>query len=107
MTMDHGHGPLVADLFKAAVAIAAGVIGRLMYHAREVQALRRPPFSWHLVWELPVAIGMGLVAAGAADHFDLARLPTIALIVGISYLGPPVVEWMFVAARKRVEGAKP
>ena len=35
----------------------AGLLGRLMFHAKLVQSGRRKPFSWVLFWDIPIALG--------------------------------------------------
>jgi drug/metabolite transporter (DMT)-like permease len=89
------------DILKAAVSILAGMIGRLMHHAREVQALRRQPFSWHLLWELPIACGMGLIANALCEYMGFSRTVSVGVVVSISYLGPSFVEIVALEAKKR------
>ncbi|WP_225029418.1 phage holin family protein [Xinfangfangia pollutisoli] len=72
----------------AATALIAGFTGRLMYHAGEVRARRRPILSWDLAWEAPLAIGMALIGDGLGSYLDLSREMTVGLIALLSYLGP-------------------
>lgn len=76
----------------AALAVALAILGRLMFHARQVQAGRRRFFSVHLAWELPIAIATGLIGKGLADYYGLAGWQETATIVTVSYLGPGFVE---------------
>lgn len=72
--------------------ILLGFIGRLMWHAEQVQRGRRRWWSWHLAWELVAAIGIGLIADGAAVHAGLAGPPRTGVVVAIAYLGPRGLE---------------
>lgn len=93
----NGGGGGLWDLFQASgVAWFFGVIGRLVFHSREVQAGRRSPFGWHLLWEIPVAIAMGTIGMGIASYLSLPHgWPTAAVVASISYIGPGFIEWAF------------
>ena len=52
------------DAASAAGAGALGLLGRALHLARA----DRRPLGWSLIWELPVAIGMGIVGKGLADY---------------------------------------
>lgn len=69
-------------------ALAAALTGRLMWHAGEVRAKRRPVLCWSLVWELPLAFGMALIGDGLGSYLGLSREVTVGLIAVLSYLGP-------------------
>lgn len=71
-----------------ATALAAAVVGRLMWHASEARARRRPLLSLALIWELPLAVGMALIGDGLGAYLDLSRDVTVGLIALLSYLGP-------------------
>lgn len=73
----------------------AGMLGRLMYHAKQVQAGKRKPFSWVLLWDLPIALGMGWIALGVATWLSISWEPAISLALAISYLGPYVIDMAF------------
>jgi len=79
----------------------AGVIGRLMFHARQVQMGKRKPWSWALVFDLPIAFGMGWSAYGLAVWFGLAPEPTISVAIAASYLGPYSVDRAFALFAER------
>jgi len=71
-----------------ATSVLAGVAGRLMWHAGEVRAKRRPVFTWSLLWELPLAFGMALIGDGLGDYLSLSDTATVGVIAALSYLGP-------------------
>lgn len=81
-----------------AVTIFWAVVGRLLYHTRLVQLGQRRFWSVQLLWELPVALGMGFVADGMAAWLELTGRPAVALIVSVSYLGPRLIEGLFAVA---------
>ena len=66
----------------------AGMIGRLMYHAKQVQAGKRKPLSWALFWDVPIALGMGWIALGLGTWLHVAWEVTVSLALIIAYLGP-------------------
>lgn len=72
----------------AAATLFGAAIGRLMYLAGEVRKMKRKPFDINLFWELPVAVGMGLLADGVASYFSVDRNISTAISVGFGYLGP-------------------
>lgn len=76
-------------------AFPAAVIGRMMWHVRAVQIGKRRFWSMHLVWEIPVAICMALVADGAAEWLGLNGKAATAFIATMAYLGPHGIEVMF------------
>jgi LydA holin phage, holin superfamily III len=74
----------------------AGVLGRLMFHAKQVQAGRRKPLSWALFWDIPIALGTGWIALGVASQLGLAWEPTMSAALIMAYLGPYGIDTLFV-----------
>jgi len=72
----------------AATTLIAAFVGRAMFHAGEVRAKRRRIFSFDLVWEVPLAIGMALIGDALGDYMDLENTVRVGLIAVLSYLGP-------------------
>lgn len=64
------------------------MLGRLTYHARQVQLGKRKPFSLILLWDIPVALTMGWVAFGLATMIKIPWEATVSLALVASYLGP-------------------
>ncbi len=84
-------------------AFLSAMTGRLMWHAGEVRAKRRPILSLTLIWELPMAVGMALIGEGLGAYLGLGREVTVGLIAVLSYLGPRGAGAMlekWIAARK-------
>lgn len=92
MPLDHIPPRLAEWLIGSGAILGASILGRLMYHARQVQIGRRRFLSAHLLWELPVAIGTGIIGQGIAAHFGLSGMQETACIVTIAYLGPGFIE---------------
>lgn len=74
--------------------IWAGV-GRLMFHARQVQQGRRRLFSKSLLLELPIALGMGMVGAGVAEWWGFTGQVRDAVLVSAGFVGPRAIEQLF------------
>ncbi|MEN2980973.1 phage holin family protein [Tistrella bauzanensis] len=75
------------------LTVLAAYIGRLLFHVGEVQRGRRTWWSRHLIWEVIAAVGIGLIADGVAAYAGLLDGPVrIAVVVGLSYLGPRGVQ---------------
>lgn len=87
-----------------AIAVVSALAGRLLYHTEEVKQGRRRFFSPNLLWEVPTAIGMGLVGDALATHFGLTGRVAVGAIAGISYIGPRLIEALFSAAQSRLAG---
>lgn len=84
-----------------AVTGGASLLGRLMFHAREVQRGKRKPLSFALLWDLPVALAMGWIAYGVCIWAELAVPPTISASIAAGYLGPFVIDRMLSKATDR------
>lgn len=72
--------------------LMGAIVGRLMWHAREVKNGKRKFLSVELLWDIPVAIGMALIAEGIASHFGLTQPSTTGLVAMAAYLGPRGME---------------
>ncbi|SEO27647.1 LydA holin phage, holin superfamily III [Gemmobacter aquatilis] len=72
----------------AATTLLAAVLGRLVYHSGEARAGRRPWIGWHLIWEVPTAVAMALVAESLAQYLGLSPQVTTGVVAVLSYLGP-------------------
>jgi hypothetical protein len=79
----------------------AGIVGRLMYHAQQVQRGRRKPLSWVLLLDLPIALGMGWGALGLGVWLQLPPEPTISIAIAAAHLGPYSVDRVFGALADR------
>lgn len=84
------------------------MLGRLMYHARQVQAGKRKPFSVALMFDLPIALGCGWIASGICTYFNLVWEAHISAAIVASYLGPYGLDTVFAKWAKtatKMEGA--
>jgi predicted benzoate:H+ symporter BenE len=72
----------------AATTLIAAGLARLVYHGNEVRAGRRAVFGWHLVWEVPTAVVMALVAESLATYMGLSPQVTTGVVAVLAYLGP-------------------
>ena len=79
---------------------ALGLLGRALHLART----DRRPLGWSLLWELPVAIGMGIVGKGIADYFGLDGFPEYAVTISIAYVGPRVIDLAISEVERRAKG---
>lgn len=75
----------------AAQGAAAGGLGMLGRMIALASTTRRPS-GWSLLWEVPLAIGMGVVGKGLADWLDLSGFPNYALTIAVSYVGPRALD---------------
>ena len=85
-----------ADVVPWVLIGGAGMLGRLTYHARQVQLGKRKPFSWVLMWDIPVALSMGWIAYGAASLAHVPWEATVSFALVASYLGPHTLDILFV-----------
>lgn len=85
----------------------AGILGRLMYHAQQVQAGKRKPVGWVLLFDLPIALGMGWGAYGVCAYTGLAAEPAITAAIAASYLGPYSIDRLFAAWADRLQRRGP
>ena len=72
--------------------LAPGVIGRMMFHSREVQAGRRRFWGKDLPFELLIAIGMSMIGYSLSVYLGLAGTVAAGLIGAIAYLGPRFID---------------
>lgn len=78
----------------ATTLIGAGA-GRLMYHSAEVKSGKRRFFGKELLWEVPIAIGMGIIGEALSGYFSLDQPMQTGLIAMLAYLGPRFAERTF------------
>lgn len=83
---------------------AASLLGRLMYHARQVQQGHRKPVSWALLLDLPIALAMGWLIYGVCVWADFSPELTISAAIAAAYLGPWTVDRMFAVLADRYFG---
>lgn len=98
------HGPGWGEVAPYAWTGAAGLLGRAMFHARQVAAGRRKPLSWTLLWDVPIALGMGWISFGACRWQDLPHEATISAAILASYLGPYTVDLIVTRAAEKYFG---
>jgi hypothetical protein len=86
----------------AGVAVMWAFIGRLLYIFNLARMGRRKNlFTIQTLWELGIAIGMGVVAGGLAEYIGLKGLPGAGFISAASYLGPHVIELLLAYVSKK------
>lgn len=81
-------GALQAMFGGAATTLIAASLGRLVYHGNEVRQGRRALFGRHLVWEVPTAVVMALVAESLSQYVGLGQQVTTGVVAVLAYLGP-------------------
>ena len=74
---------------QGATAGVLGVLGRLIALAHAGAAR---PSGWSLLWEVPMALGMGVIGKGVADWFRLDDFPEYALTIVVAYSGPRLID---------------
>lgn len=79
----------------AFTTIIGATLGRIMFHAQEVKKNRRRPFGKELVWELPTAVGVGMLADALTNYLGVASPIGTGIAVGLGYLGPRGIEVLF------------
>lgn len=84
-------GFLNEEVVKAAGAGALGLLGRLIAMSR----MDRRPFGWSLLWEIPTAVGMGIIGSGLADYLELKNFAHHAMTISVGYIGPRLVDEIF------------
>lgn len=80
--------PLRESLVSGAPTVLWAFIGRMVWHIDRVRYGHRRFYSVHLLWELGVAVGIGLVGDGLATWLDITGKPVIALTVAVAHIGP-------------------
>jgi hypothetical protein len=86
----------------------AGLLGRLLFHAHQVQRGLRKPLSWVLLLDIPIALAMGWSAYGICVWQEVIPQATISIAIIASYLGPYTVDRIAaVAADKWLGRGKP
>lgn len=90
---DNGLVEMLTSTFGGAAATVFGaMMGRLMWHTSEVRKQNRKFFGAELLWELPVALGMGVLGEGLAEYLNLGDTGRVACVVFMAYLGPRGLE---------------
>lgn len=73
----------------------ASILGRMMYHARQVQQGKRKLVSWALLFDLPIALAMGWIVYGLTVWLAFGPEMTISAAIAAAYLGPWTVDRLF------------
>ncbi len=60
-----------------------------------MQAGKRKPLSWTLLWDIPIALGMGWIALGIGTFFKVQWEVTVSIGLAIAYLGPYMLDIVF------------
>ncbi len=94
MGMPHGQ----REFLELGIAGLLGLIGRLLFLARA----DRRRFGWGLLWEIPIAIGMGAIGKGLAVWFGLTAFPETAVIISVAYVGPRFIDALLDVALRRL-----
>lgn len=73
----------------AATAGGLGLIGRLVYWAAHQD---KHPVGWSLLWELPLALGMGYIGISISEYLHLSQNQTYGATICVSYVGPRIID---------------
>ncbi len=73
---------------QGAAAGGLGMLGRMIALA----SATRKPTGISLLWEVPLAIGLGVVGKGLADWLGLTGFPNYAMTIAVSYIGPRAID---------------
>lgn len=82
----------------------AGMLGRLMFHAKQVQRGIRKPFGWVLFWDIPIALGMGWISLGLGIWLKVPWEVTVSISLAVSYLGPHGIDLLFARWAEKLGG---
>lgn len=72
------------NIAAATTAAFLGLLGRLMSMTHE----RRNPLRWSLAWELPAAIGLGIIGRAVGEYAGLTGFALWACSIVVAYMGP-------------------
>jgi len=86
---------LDALLGGAVTTLVAGMSGRIMYHTLEVKKKSRKFFGTELLWEIPTAVGMAMIAESLLIYLNVGESVRTGAIAAIAFLGPRVIEDLF------------
>lgn len=75
--------------------LAAGLVGRIMFHTREAQAGNRRFWGRELPFELLVAVGMGMIGYAICSYFKIDGAASAGVVSAVAYLGPRAIDTMF------------
>jgi hypothetical protein len=95
---------IIATIWSFLMATAAACVGRLAWHAKQVQKRLRRFWSRHLPLELITAVFMGYVADGLAMYFNLPPHTHPGFVAAVSYLGPPALEKFVDSIFNKIKG---
>lgn len=95
-----------ATLMGLGGAVVSAVIGRLAWHTSQVRKGCRRFWSIELLWEMPLAVFMGLVGGGISEYFGLGFLGACAVASFAGWLGPRGLEALLLRWVERQSGGK-
>jgi LydA holin phage, holin superfamily III len=77
------------------IVMAAALVGRMIYHAQQVQHGRRKFWSPALALDLIIALGMGLIGHALASYLGLTGEVEAGLVALAGYFGPHGLDALF------------
>lgn len=80
-----------------------GILGRLMYRAKQAQSTEPPKLSWSVLLDLPIAIGMGFVGYGLSAWWSMSGPSQVIPIIACGYLGLYTIDQVFVRLLSRTK----
>ena len=88
--------PETPDYLTYAYFGGAGFLGRLAYHAKLVQEGRRKPWSWVMLWDIPIALMLGWVSLGVGVWLEIPWEARMSIALVMAYLGPYGLDLLFI-----------
>jgi len=68
--------------------LPTALLGRALWHRRQVRLGQRKFWGWDLVWEVPTAVLCAIVGGGMASALSLDPMATHAVVGLVGWLGP-------------------
>jgi hypothetical protein len=65
-----------------------GLLGRILALAHNSGR----PTGWSLLWEVPIAIGMGIIGKGVAEYLEVRGFQHYAVVIAVAYTGPRIID---------------
>ncbi len=94
--------PLQVDTTASIWAALGGLFGRLLFFARA----GRRRWSWSLLWEIPIAIVMGILGMAVAEYLRLTGNVAFGAIIAVSYVGPRVIDSLLDLALQKLRQSR-
>lgn len=86
----------------AASGLSAGALGLVGRMVALGASGKNQGFTLSLLWELPIALGMGTIGEGISQYLHLTGYVNYAMVISVAYVGPRIIDTLLTEGLARL-----